>query len=226
MTTAFHTLSTVNLRQQALARLRSGIVTGHIEAGRLYPVAQFATELGVSATPVREALLDLAKEGLVEVVRNRGFRVVQLTDRDLDEIFHLRLMLEAPALREICGKLSPAELAEHRCDAEAIVDCARADDLPGFLEADRRFHMRLLERTGNRRLCAIVGELRDLARLYGLGDLIGSDVFLHSAEEHLELLDALEAGDVRAVEQRITGHLQHTREIWAGKAPTAQASSK
>lgn len=226
MATPFPALSAINLRQQALARLRTGIVTGHIEAGRLYPVAQFATQLGVSATPVREALLDLAKEGLVEVVRNRGFRVVQLTERDLDEIFHLRVMLEVPALREICGKLSPDDLVGHRRDAEAIVRCARAGDLAGFLEADRQFHIRLLERSGNRRLCAIVGELRDLARLYGLGDLMGSDVFLRSADEHLELLDALEAGDVRAVEQRITGHLQHTREIWAGKTPGAGARGK
>jgi DNA-binding GntR family transcriptional regulator len=204
-----------NLRHQALARLRSGIVTGEIAAGRLYPVSHFAEQLRVSATPVREALLDLANEGLVEVVRNRGFRVVQLTEKYLDEIFQLRLKLEVPALRDICGKLSPRELAGHRRDAETIVRFAHAGNLAGFLDADRQFHMGLLARTGNRRLCAIVGQLRDLARLYGLPSLVGSDVFVGSADEHVELLDALDVADAPLVEAMITRHLEHTRDIWA-----------
>lgn len=212
----FDTLDVPNLRRQALARLRGGIVTGQIEAGRLYPISLFASQLGVSATPVREALLDLAKEGLVEVVRNRGFRVVRLTERDLDEIFQLRLMLEVPAIRAICGKLTPEQLAEHRRDAKAITKCARERDLSGFLECDRVFHMGLLARTKNRRLCAIVAQLRDLARLYGLPSLLGSKVFIGSADEHMELLRALEAGDKTRAVRLMTRHLEHTRDIWAG----------
>jgi DNA-binding GntR family transcriptional regulator len=213
--TSLGALEVRNLRRQALARLRSAIVTGEIEAGKLYPVSHFADQLHVSATPVREALLDLANEGLVEVVRNRGFRVVQLTEKDLDEIFDLRLRLEVPALREICGNLSPKELAAHRRDASAIVRFARAGNLAGFLDADRSFHIGLLARTGNQRLCAIVGELRDLARLYGLPTLVGSDVFVGSADEHVALLDALDAGDAALVEALMTRHLEHTRDIWA-----------
>ncbi|MHB8496117.1 MAG: GntR family transcriptional regulator [Casimicrobiaceae bacterium] len=226
MGTAFKALDVPNLRRQALAKLRAGIVTGQIEAGRLYPISYFATQLGVSATPVREALLDLANEGLVEVVRNRGFRVVKLTEADLDEIFQLRLMLEVPALREICGKLSPEKLAEHRRDAEAIARCARKRDLEGFLESDRAFHLGLLARTNNRRLCSIVSRLRDLARLYGLPSLIGSDVFVQSADEHLELLDALESGHCSRVERLMTRHLEHTRDIWAGKASREKPREK
>jgi DNA-binding GntR family transcriptional regulator len=218
MDALFQTLDLPNLRQQALAKLRSGIVTGQIEAGRLYPISFFATQLGVSATPVREALLDLANEGLVEVVRNRGFRVVQLTEKDLDEIFQLRLMLEVPAIRDICGKLTAEQLKEHRNDAKAIARCARDGDLSGFLEADRVFHMRLLARTGNGRLCAMVAQLRDLARLYGLPRLIGSKVFMQSAHEHTELLEALEAGSTSLAVRLITQHLEHTRDIWAEAA--------
>ena len=218
-TSSLGALDVHNLRRQALARLRSGIVTGEIVAGRLYPVSHFAEQLHVSATPVREALLDLANEGLVEVVRNRGFRVVQLTEKDLDDIFHLRLKLEVPALREICGKLSAKQLAEHRRDAEAIVRFARAGNLAGFLDADRSFHMGLLARTGNQRLCGIVGHLRDLARLYGLPSLVGSDIFVGSADEHIELLDALDVGDAPLVEALMTRHLEHTRDIWARRTP-------
>jgi len=228
MDTMFEALDLPNLRQQALAKLRSGIVTGQIEAGRLYPISFFATQLGVSATPVREALLDLANEGLVEVVRNRGFRVVQLTGKDLDEIFQLRLMLEVPAIREVCGKLTPEQLKEHRADAKAIARCARDADLSGFLEADRAFHMRLLSRTGNGRLCAMVAQLRDLARLYGLPQLLGSKAFMQSAHEHVQLIEALEAGSATLAVKLITRHLEHTRDIWAESAakPAAAAPQK
>lgn len=218
MDNIFQALDAPNLRQQALAKLRSGIVTGQIEAGRLYPISFFATQLGVSATPVREALLDLANEGLVEVFRNRGFRIVQLTEKDLDEIFQLRLMLEVPAIREISGKLTPDQIKEHRADAKAIAKCARDRDLSGFLEADRIFHTRLIARTGNGRLCAMVAQLRDLARLYGLPRLVGSKVFMQSAHEHAQLLQAVEAGKAALAVQLITRHLEHTRDIWAEAA--------
>jgi DNA-binding GntR family transcriptional regulator len=226
MDTLFQALDVPNLRQQAVAKLRSGIVTGQIEAGRLYPISFFADQLGVSATPVREALLDLANEGLVEVVRNRGFRVVQLTGQDLDEIFQLRLMLEVPAIRDVCGKLTPEELKEHRADAKAISRYAREGDLSGFLEADRVFHMRLLSRTGNGRLCAMVAQLRDLARLYGLPGLLGSKAFTQSAHEHVELLEALEAGDAPLAVRLITRHLEHTRDIWAEAGVEAKGSPR
>ena len=166
---------------------------------------------------MREALLDLAHEGLVEIVRNRGFRIVRLTEEDLDEIFRLRLMLEVPAIAQICGRLTVDELAEHRGDAEAIARHAREGDLAAFLDADRRFHLGLLARAKNRRLCAIVDRLRNEARLYGLPALLGSQNLIASADEHLAFLDALEANDTRLVQELMTRHLEHTRGMWAGR---------
>ncbi len=77
--------------------IRVRIVTGEFAAGEIYSAPALAAVLGVSATPVREAMLELTADGLVEVVPNRGFRVVEPSQHDLDEIFELRLMLEVPA---------------------------------------------------------------------------------------------------------------------------------
>src|SRR5919202_296505 len=110
-------LEASSLRERAAEAIRNGITTGEIRAGELYSVPTLAARLGVSATPVREAMLDLANEGLVEAVRNRGFRVVELTDADLDEILEVRVMLEVPA----AGRLARALPADAAAQLDALV---------------------------------------------------------------------------------------------------------
>jgi DNA-binding GntR family transcriptional regulator len=214
-------LARTNLREQARSVLRTSIITGELEPGILYSVGSFAERLGVSATPVREALGDLAQHGLVEIIRNRGFIVPPLTDHDLDEIFQLRLMLEPPALTDAAGKLSADEVRICSELVEQGRTAAAAADLTLFLEADRELHRRLIAPLGNRRLVAVLSQLRDETRLYGLRELAQAGRLVTSAEEHQTLLDAIVAGDVDAVHAAITTHLRHTRGAWAGREEEA-----
>jgi DNA-binding GntR family transcriptional regulator len=211
-------LKPATLREQARAALRASIITGEIAAGELYSVGAVAERLGVSATPIREALSDLAHNGLVTVVRNRGFVVPELTEHDLDHIFEVRLLLEIPAIERLVGHLSAADLAACRTEVERGTRAAASDDLPGFLEADRGFHLRLLGALGNSRLVEMVDSLRDQARLYGLTRLTAAGGLAASAEEHRQILTAIEAGDVDAARERMTLHLNHTRGAWAGRS--------
>jgi DNA-binding GntR family transcriptional regulator len=206
-----------NLRIQAASIIRAWLLTGDLEPGKLYTVSDFAGKLKVSATPIREALFDLANEGLVEVVKNRGFRVLTLTEHDLDEIFELRMMLEVPAVRKIAQK----GLGESAQSLKALVkenqQYAADGDLPRFLETDRQFHLSLLEVGGNHRLCAIVARLRDQTRLWGLPKLAAVGDLVSSTREHVQLINALERCDAEAATEALMDHLQHTRGIWAGK---------
>src|ERR1700690_3769887 len=86
-----------NLREQVLQHVRAEIISGQSVPGMMYSVPTLAEELGVSTTPVREALLELARNGLIEPVRNRGFRVVEPTLEDLHELFEVRELLEVRA---------------------------------------------------------------------------------------------------------------------------------
>jgi DNA-binding GntR family transcriptional regulator len=196
-----------NLREQARAAIRTSIVTGELKPDTLYTIGAFAERLGVSATPVRDALGDLAQTGLVPDV----------TEHDLDEIFQIRLMLEPSALTQVVGKLTAADFAECQELVDRGKKAAAERDLGVFLQADRDFHMRLLAPLGNRRLIDILGQLRDHTRLYGLRAMAASGVLGSSAEEHQDLLKTLESGDVEAVCQSITRHLKHTRGAWAGR---------
>ena len=107
-----------SLREQAVRMLRTSIVTGELEEDHFYSVGEFADRFGVSATPVRDAVGELASHGLVKIVRNRGFIVPKLTEADLDEIHELRILLEVPAIEAIAGALAPADAAGCRALVE------------------------------------------------------------------------------------------------------------
>jgi len=211
-------LKSVSLRQQAREALRTRIVLGQIEPGRVESVINMASELGVSVTPVREAVMDLANLGMVEIIRNRGFRVPVLTDHDLEEIFRLRTMLEVPAMVELAERGERAPTARFRQLAEEITDAARAGDLVAFLDLDRKFHLGLLELLGNRRLVEMVGQLRDQARMRGLQQLADQGELAQSGEEHIAIVDAVAAGDGELTGELVRKHLTHSRGIWAGRA--------
>jgi len=213
-------------RLSALAKgsIRARINSGEITAGKIYSVPSLAETLGVSVTPVREAMLDLVAEGLIEAVPNRGFRVIEPTPRDLDEIFELRLMLEVPATAALAAKPSDAlDIEAHLRRAEAIEHHAGAGDTAGFLQADREFHLSIVGASGNQRLVELVSRLRDQARLYGVEQLARLGRLEASAREHRDIVEGIRRGDVDGVTELVIRHLRHTRGIWAGvsESPTA-----
>jgi DNA-binding GntR family transcriptional regulator len=214
-------LRSVSLREQAREAVRTRILLGQIEPGQVESVINVAAALGVSITPVREAIMDLANLGMVEVIRNRGFRVPVLSDHDLDEIFRLRTMVEVPAMAEVAQVVDKASLPRFRQLAEQITDAARDGDLSAFLELDRQFHLGLLELLGNHRLVALVGQLRDQARMQGLQRLADRGELTHSGEEHIAIVDAIESGDAELTAELVRKHLTHSRGIWAGRTEGA-----
>ncbi|MER7770258.1 GntR family transcriptional regulator [Kitasatospora sp. NPDC096140] len=211
------------LRDQVAHALRAALISGELRPGVVYSAPALAADFGVSATPVREAMLDLAREGLVEAVRNKGFRVTELTERDLDDYTEIRALIEVPTVGRVTRSATKDQLEQLRPQAEAIVAAARKHDLIGYLEADRQFHLDLLGLAGNARLVDVVGDLRKRSRLYGLNRLDERGELVSSAEEHLELLDLMISGDAEAAEACMTRHLSHVRSLWAGQDEAAEA---
>ena len=209
-------LRRISLREQALDVMRQALVAGEIKPGDIYSAAALAERLGVSNSPVREAMLTLVHEGLMEAVPNRGFRVVPMSDADLDEVYQLRLMVEVPAMIQLAERGIRAE-RKRLTELAAEIERAAADrDVIRFLEADRAFHLELLGLLDNRRLMLIVANLRDQTRLYGLQALAQQDKLRGSAAEHRKLLAAIASGDTQRVDLLTRAHLEHTRRDWAG----------
>jgi len=165
-------LEKANLRERVLRALRAAIISGELTPGEVYSAPSLAATFGVSATPVREAMLDLAKENLVVVVPNKGFRVTVVDEEQLDQITAIRRLLEPPVVAEVTDLVPAEDFAGLRQLAQEIVDGARAGDLAQYTEADREFHLRLLGYSGNQRLVDLVAELRGQTRLVGLASLL------------------------------------------------------
>ncbi len=211
-------LAKANLRERVLRALRAAIISGELEPGEVYSAPSLAATFGVSATPVREAMLDLAKENLVVVVPNKGFRVTVVDEEQLDQITAIRRLLEPPVVAEVTELIPAEDFAGLRRLAQEIVDGARAGDLAQYTEADREFHLRLLGYSGNQRLVELVAELRGQTRLVGLAALLDQGDLDSSAREHLELLDLMERREAAAVELFMVRHINHIQDLWSGVA--------
>lgn len=206
-----------SFRDRVADVLRSALIAGELAPGTLYSAPTIAQQLGVSATPVREAMSELANEGMVEVVRNRGFRVLELTERELDEITQLRRLIEVPTVVALAADCDPVSVEELRPEAKAIEQAAFDGDLVAYIEADRRFHLGLLSLAGNSQLVDTVSRLRNRSRLFGIRELAERGVLEHSAAEHEILIDLLIAHDVAGVERLMNAHISNVRGVWAGR---------
>jgi DNA-binding GntR family transcriptional regulator len=207
-----------NLRDRIRDALRAAIISGELQPGVVYSAPALGAQFGVSATPVREAMLDLVKEGLVVPQPNKGFRVTEVSDEDLDNLAAVRLLIEPPAVRETVAVIPEADLPELRGLAQDIVDAAERRDLVGYIEADHVFHLTLLGYSGNRFLVDVVSNLRSQTRLLGLTPLLRSGTLVRSAAEHHELLDLVQARDPVGAELLMHRHIGHVRGLWAGGA--------
>lgn len=204
-----------SLRASVTDALRTAIILGDLEEGRLYSAPALAQPLGVSATPVREAMMDLAREGLVSTVKNKGFRITVMTGADLEEQTQVRQLLEGPAMRGLAGRLPEDAVPPLRELADRIAVGARDADLHTYLTGDREFHARLLEHVGNRRLVELTTQLRGQTRMKALRRLADSGRLVDSAQEHHQLLDQLVSGDGDAAYDLIVLHIGHASRLWS-----------
>ena len=198
------------LAGQALARLRAAIVDGRLRAGERYSVATLAARLGVSRTPVREALLVLERQGLVRFERNKGVRILAPSAADLEEVFVLRLLLEVPAARRAATRLDAGALAALDRELAAMATAARTGEEGPFMAHDQRFHEIVLDAAGNGRLAAQVDQLRDHVRLRGASTVGRSRDLDAIHAEHVAIRDALRARDPAAAGAAMRAHLLAT----------------
>jgi DNA-binding GntR family transcriptional regulator len=150
----------VSLREQVERAMSSQIFAGEIAPGTVLTVPTLAADFGVSATPVREAMLNLARRGFLSPIRNRGFRVTDVSLEELRQLSEVRTLLEAPPMRDIAGRLDEGEAQRLLELADEILEAGHQGRFQDYLETDTQFHLALLELTGNPHLVSLVRELR------------------------------------------------------------------
>ncbi len=202
-----------SLAKAILDELRGAIVSGELVPGTLYSVRELAARLGVSRTPVREALLQLAQRGMVRFERNRGIRVLQTSLHDLEEVFAIRLLLEVPATFRATSQKPPGLVADLRTDLDTMRRAADERDESAFMLADRRFHEAVNTASGNLRLARYVDSLRDMVFLRGTSTVDRSRGLADILAEHEHIAACVEEGDAHEAAEAMRQHLLTTARL-------------
>ncbi|WP_405984413.1 GntR family transcriptional regulator [Streptomyces sp. NBC_00872] len=196
-----------SVRGQILDALRSALVVGELVPGEVYSAPVLGERFGVSATPVREAMQQLALEGAVEVVPNRGFRVVERGARELAELAEVRALIEVPVMLRLARTVPAERWAELRPLAEATATAAAVGDRAAYAESDRAFHRALLSLCGNEQLVMVADDLHRRSQwpLVSAPAVRRADLVADAAE-HSALLDALETRDLTVIQSLVREH--------------------
>jgi DNA-binding GntR family transcriptional regulator len=201
-----------SLAKMAYEAIRQSILSGQWKLGELYNEKAIAADLGISRTPVREALLELASQDLIIFLPRRGLMVNRFTRRDVDEIFELRKAIELAAVEKITETSPPFDLFEIE---EALLSQRKAvkqKDYLAFMEADRLFHTSVSELTNNRRLIAILDNIRDMIHVMGAKALALEGRAVEVIKEHQTILEAVKKGNIEEARQAMAYHLDQSKE--------------
>ncbi|MDX6212787.1 MAG: hypothetical protein QOF82_1874 [Frankiales bacterium] len=194
--------------ERAYQHLKQRILSREYAGGSLLTEGEVADAVGVSRTPVREAMLRLSAEGLLRLYPKRGALVVSLGADEVRDILEAREMLETHAVELVLDVADDAlvqELSERLGDMRRF---AAVRDVPGFIQADRDFHRAMVAAGGNDILTKLYDSLRDRQLLVGAVLMRGAPARISSAvHEHADILDAVTTGDRTALRQAVMTHL-------------------
>ncbi|HEV7264869.1 MAG TPA: GntR family transcriptional regulator [Falsiroseomonas sp.] len=203
---------TVNLREQALASIRQGILDARYPAGSLLSESQLAEELRISRTPIREALRELAGSGLLRILPQRGVVVSEPSVQDIVEVYQLREQLECFAARLAAERLAPADGAAFEAEHAEAMSHMEAARLRQAYDASVRLHGRIISLARNARLTQFMSQLSDQVHRFGLLTLRHGRVE-HALEEHGQIIEALLRRDGDAADALMRAHLRADRDL-------------
>lgn len=200
-----------SLKDAAYRQVKSLLLAGQLQRERLYSAQFFAEMLGVSRTPVREALLQLASEGFLICLDVRGFKIKEFTDKEIRDVFETRELIESHVLKRLADDLPADDLRLMERSLKAMSAAAAKADAPAFLEADKEFHLVPVRRLGNQHLLAIMDNIRSHVSIFGLQALSRPARFQEVLREHSAIVEALRHKDRKKLVQALTHHLATTQ---------------
>jgi DNA-binding GntR family transcriptional regulator len=194
-------------RDFAVEVLRSSIVDADFKPGQRLYLDQLAERLQMSETPVREALRQLAAEGLVSFLPHRGVMVAEVSADEARDLFAIRQALETLAVRLAIPKLTSGDVRSLQALQRKLVSAAKRDDLAAFQRLNREFHVFLYERAGNQRLYEFLSIL--WAKIPADMLFVAPHLKEATVADHAALLAAIVDRDKERAERLMSDHIQH-----------------
>lgn len=200
--------------EDAYRAIRDGIVSGRYPQGSHITAQLLAEASGLSRTPVREAMRRLDAEGLVSLIPNRGAFVSKWTRAEIEQIYELRILLEAFAAQAAAERASEEQIANLRsiaAEMAAVTECVPIDH-DKVAATNARFHRAVLEASGNNRLRELIGSLTEMPLVLVTFRNYSHEELRRSAIQHGELVDAIAARDGAWANAVMTAHIRSARQ--------------
>jgi DNA-binding GntR family transcriptional regulator len=202
-----------NASVAATSLIREAIIDGRLEPGSRLKEEELARGLGISRTPVREALLMLQAEGLVVATPNRGAMVRVHTPEDLDDLYQLRALLEGHATRRAATRISPVEVERLRESCDRFEALSPDKELRELVRENLFFHETIVEVAGSTRLAGMVRKVIELPLVYKSYIWYSPDQKRISVHYHRQIVNALEARDAERAELIMKEHVFEARDL-------------
>ncbi|MDN5605574.1 GntR family transcriptional regulator [Rothia sp. HC945] len=207
-------------RQNAYDRLRDLVLTDPSVQGTFLNEGDLVDKFGLSRTPIREALIMLASDGLVELITHRGAYVRPSDDRAIRETMEMRTLIELEAARQVLASdRVPLETMSDLLEQQANLEVS-SETVPDFISIDQRFHAAMVDAPGNRVMSDFYTRLRVMHVRFGISATwTSSQRPAEVLDEHTRILEALRAGDATETEAAIRHHIERTQCLLLHETP-------
>ena len=200
------------LRDVVFNTLRKAILKGELKPGERLMEIALAERLGVSRTPVREAMRKLELEGLVVMIPRRGAQVANITEKDLNDVLEVRIALENLSIENACARMTEEQLAELKKAGRYFEETIKGGNLVKLAEADVAFHEVIYKASDNRRLNQVLNNLREQIYRYRVEYLKEEETRNVLVKEHEEIYEAIKNRDVKKAQEISFRHIENQRE--------------
>jgi len=203
------------LRDVVFNTLRQAILRGELKPGERLMEIQLANKLGVSRTPIREAIRKLELEGLVLMIPRRGAEVAEITEKSLRDVLEVRRALEELSVQLACKRISQEQIAKLKEAAKEFEVVLKNGDVTAYAEADVKFHDIIYDASDNQRLIQLLYNLREQMYRYRVEYLKRPEVHEQILEEHKFIIEMIEKGDIQRAVKAVCRHVDNQVEVVA-----------
>lgn len=200
------------LRDVVFNTLRRAILKGELKPGERLMEIALADKLGVSRTPIREAIRKLELEGLVVMAPRKGAKVASITERDLNDVLEVRKGMEVLAISLACKRITGEELEKLETIEQSFQKLIESGNLTELAEMDVKFHDTIYQATNNQRLVQLLNNLREQMYRYRMEYLKDIAVRRTLAEEHKAICRALRERDEQQAEEYVSIHIDNQQK--------------